>query len=640
MNLKNIFRPGATKQIKAAADKTYAPISLPCELEIIAAAAGDTTSVPSFKLLAYTGGLMTLMGWDYPVVVELAGMDIPSQQLPARLQHDPAKGVGHTTKITKTKTKLTAEGILSRVNEYSADVRESSRNGFPWRVSMGARPGDVLFAGEKQKVKANGQTFEGPVYLVQTSVLGELSFVDLGADSETSAAIAAQSKTENESSNIQEKKPMATVKELRTCAEEFNGLVEKQQIDSAVLEAAESEQDVATLRAGLFKKLQLVQVRRQHVNTIGNAPMIHGGGMLPGDPKNVFAAAFLLAAGKHSSAEKAFSAEELQAASDLRPHGVADIARSALQSLGLSVPSTRSELIRAAFSTADLSNSLAIANQAVLREAFLSIEMTCRIVGSKQIADNFKEHALIEVCGISTYPLVAPSGELKHTSFQDSKITFAPKTRGALFVISRTDLINDNLGVFDQISKIIGFNASRTENTIFWTVFKAASTFFTEARGNLLKSATLTPTTLEAAINAARNMKDADNNPVGTTPRYLTVPPALEMTARQIVNSIEIRNTEADTKYGTGNPLNKIVEIVVEPLLGVLFGGLDSSWYVFNDKLVTPGMLLSYLNGIDTPTVESAPADFDTLGVQLRAYLDFGVDTGDFRGVIKGQAAS
>ena len=425
------------------------------------------------------------------------------------------------------------------------------------------------------------------------------------------------------------------LKELRTCADEFNGLLDKQQIDKEVLEAAEAEQDIPTLRANLFKKMQLAQVRRQHVNTVGNAPAIHGGGSLPGEPRNIFAAAFLIAAGKHSTAEKSFSAEEMQAASDLRPHGVADICRSALQLAGMSIPSTISKTIDAAFSTADLHNSLGIANEAYIREAFLSILMTCRIVGAKQIADNFKEHALIEVCGVSTYPLVAPSGELHHTTFQDSKITYAPKTRGAIFAISRQDLINDNLGVFDQISKIIGFNASRTENTIFWTVLKAATGFFTEARKNLIPSASLSPITLEVAINAARNMKDADNNPVGTTPKYLTVPPTLEMTARQIVNSIEIRNTEADTKYGTGNPLNKIVEIVVEPLLGTLFGGLDTSWYLFNDKQVTPGMLLSYLNGIDTPTVESAPADFDTLGVQLRAYLDFGVDTGDFRGVIK-----
>ena len=46
-------------------------------------------------------------------------------------------------------------------------------------------------------------------------------------------------------------------------------------------------------------------------------------------------------------------------------------------------------------------------------------------------------------------------------------------------------------------------------------------------------------------------------------------------------------------------------------------------------------MLVSFLNGIDSPTVETADVDFNKLGQQFRAYLDFGVDTGDCRGAIK-----
>ena len=40
---------------------------------------------------------------------------------------------------------------------------------------------------------------------------------------------------------------------------------------------------------------------------------------------------------------------------------------------------------------------------------------------------------------------------------------------------------------------------------------------------------------------------------------------------------------------------------------------------------------MAFLNGQRQPTVESADADFDTLGIQVRGYFDFGVSKGDKR---------
>ena len=40
--------------------------------------------------------------------------------------------------------------------------------------------------------------------------------------------------------------------------------------------------------------------------------------------------------------------------------------------------------------------------------------------------------------------------------------------------------------------------------------------------------------------------------------------------------------------------------------------------------------MVSFLNGQESPTVESAEADFNTLGVQFRGYHDFGCDAADY----------
>jgi hypothetical protein len=48
---------------------------------------------------------------------------------------------------------------------------------------------------------------------------------------------------------------------------------------------------------------------------------------------------------------------------------------------------------------------------------------------------------------------------------------------------------------------------------------------------------------------------------------------------------------------------------------------------------------VAFLSGQDRPTVERADADFNTLGVQFRGFIDFGVKEQDWRGVLKMEPA-
>ena len=48
------------------------------------AAGQEKPPLSRFSMVAYTGGPMRLAGWRYPVVVDLAGLAIPSQSRPIR----------------------------------------------------------------------------------------------------------------------------------------------------------------------------------------------------------------------------------------------------------------------------------------------------------------------------------------------------------------------------------------------------------------------------------------------------------------------------------------------------------------------------------------------------------------------------
>ena len=78
--------------------------------------------LPRFSMVAYTGGPMRIAGWRYPVVVDLAGLAIPSQNRPIRFGHDMQSGVGHTDAIRIEDGQLLAAGVVSRDTPAAKEI--------------------------------------------------------------------------------------------------------------------------------------------------------------------------------------------------------------------------------------------------------------------------------------------------------------------------------------------------------------------------------------------------------------------------------------------------------------------------------------------------------------------------------------
>ena len=49
---------------------------------------------------------------------------------------------------------------------------------------------------------------------------------------------------------------------------------------------------------------------------------------------------------------------------------------------------------------------------------------------------------------------------------------------------------------------------------------------------------------------------------------------------------------------------------------------------------------VGFLNGQEMPVIERAETDFDTLGIQFRAFFDFGVGTGEYRAAAMSKGAA
>ncbi|MCL4193722.1 MAG: hypothetical protein KJZ87_18435, partial [Thermoguttaceae bacterium] len=59
------------------------------------------------------------------------------------------------------------------------------------------------------------------------------------------------------------------------------------------------------------------------------------------------------------------------------------------------------------------------------------------------------------------------------------------------------------------------------------------------------------------------------------------------------------------------------------------------AWYLLAEPNDLPVIEIAFLNGQESPTIETADADFSVLGIQMRGYHDFGVALQDSRGGVK-----
>jgi hypothetical protein len=179
--------------IRASAPKADGLDLLAGSIDIEAKSGDGETKARKFKMVAYTGGPMTVGAFHYPVVVDLSGIDAGNSARPILIDHDPSleSVLGQTDSIRVEANTLFVEGKVFGESERARHVIALNDRGYRFQASIGARVLNREFVPEGSSAKVNGQTFNGPIHVARKTVLGEVSFVILGADDNTSARIAA-----------------------------------------------------------------------------------------------------------------------------------------------------------------------------------------------------------------------------------------------------------------------------------------------------------------------------------------------------------------------------------------------------------------------------------------------------------------
>lgn len=269
--------------------------------------------------------------------------------------------------------------------------------------------------------------------------------------------------------------------------------------------------------------------------------------------------------------------------------------------------------VREALSTSDLFVSATgdVLDRELLQQ-YTAVQAEWAGFASRTTVRNFKPKKLIDLLGgrsgLDRVPELTayPGAEGDKREYQISVAKF-----GRQFGFSWEALVNDDLDELMQIPDAFAQAAAITEDTIAITQIADVTTgapntsFFKDYSGLTPAGPNTTPGTaalredsLQTAVTTIRQRKDHQGNLVPAGRLVLVVGPALEFTARRILNATEVRVTNGTRTTLEPNPLAGAVDLVV---LSRLQG---NAWFV----LPAPNqgrmaVAVAFLRGFETPDI-------------------------------------
>ena len=340
--------------------------------------------------------------------------------------------------------------------------------------------------------------------------------------------------------------------------------------------------------------------------------------------------AVLMAAGIHV-------ADAAPGAQELRGYSMIEMARESLRRESGSTVNfgDNMELARAAINStstfpAIMSN---LANKSVM-VGFNEAETTYQIWAGKGSNRDFKEAARVALSEAGNLELVPEGGQFKQDSFGEASARTKVATYGKLFSLTRQAIINDDLGLFSKIATKYGSAAKRLVNKMVYAQLTGNVkmqdnvALFDSKHGNVAGTGeALSVKAIAKAITAMRRQKGITGEAtLNITPKYLVVPPELEMTAYQIVNSTAAVD---GVNSGVANPYKGRFIVVADAELTD-----PDAWYLVADATQHDTIEVTYLNGVETPRLETRQG-FDVDGIEYKVAFDCGVSALDFRGLYK-----
>lgn len=288
-------------------------------------------------------------------------------------------------------------------------------------------------------------------------------------------------------------------------------------------------------------------------------------------------------------------------------------------------------------STSDFPGLLLDASQRFLLDMYQGAESVLKSVARERSARDFRAIKGVQLSGFGKLPTINETGEFTYGTLYERKETYAVATYGKMFSISRQALVNDDLGAFADMFRIMGRAAAETEAAALADLLNSnpvmsdGNALFSAAHGNNLASgAAPSVAGLDVMRQALRTQKDQDGVTLMNVPaKFLVVPTTLE-TAAQVICGAALwsPNTSANVNVFAG-----AMTPLAEPRLAS-----STAWYGFADPKQAPVLEYAYLDGVSGPQVEMREG-WSSLGQEFRVYIHFGCGVTGYSGAYRNNGA-
>jgi len=303
---------------------------------------------------------------------------------------------------------------------------------------------------------------------------------------------------------------------------------------------------------------------------------------------------------------------------------------------GLSLEASEAELVRA-MTTSDFPLILANVQNKVIQDSFESAPVTFRKWTQAVDFKDFKPRTEVRKGSFgANFKKVQELGRTEYVEKGETGITWQIHSYGARFAFTRQMLINDDLGMFtddlqDMIEQVAVF-----QNRLVYDLLQRRGEFtnyvmddgkpiFDAAHNNYdATGAALSTDSLAAARTKMMRQKDFDGRQLRILPKFLLVPPELEVPALQILNSTA--KVEADNS-GVANPFKGAFELISDMELEDA-----KAWYLAAAKKT---IKVGYLQGTNRKPIVEEINRSNINGIEYELVFDFGVTAEDFRGLYK-----
>lgn len=593
------------KPIRAAASTLPLGV-IQATLTIQAAAptvAGEAPKNPRFALSAYNGGPMRVDGWRAPVVVDLQGLSVAAQKLPVYCNHEQTVEclLGQTGQITVSEGRLAAGGDITGRSQTCQAVMAHSANGFEWQASIGASVDQNEFLADGKTAIVNGRSVSGPVNIARKSTLGEISFVALGADTSTSARIAAKAAQENaimefaqwlkaefglDAAGLDADQTAKFTAKYEAAKKQGTGdqgpgagatvSPPVKAADAGAAPPVAPPDPVADLRARTANeydrigKLQTLAAKHPTVlaqairegwdeprtttevkladlqaSRAPGAPAVHGGYALTAKAIEAAACMSCGISDEKLAKDRTYGEQVVEAARRLPrymgPSGIMELC-ARMEGIDLPVDRRSNDWIRAAFSTTSLSNLLSNLQNKLLLEGYNSVEQTWRLICRKGPLNDYKVHTRIRLVSDMIFEKLGQDGEIKHGKLDEQPYTIQGDIYAKMLSLTQKMIVNDDLSALQDQPMQLGIGAADAINDAVWTAFLANLTTFFPVNNSQLNYISGAATALcfdSIGQLYGQFLKQTKPNgrPLGVRPEILLVPAELEMKALQLVQS-------------------------------------------------------------------------------------------------------